>query len=197
MYVITAGGHDDYRIVAVVEGDASPSIETLYERFERRFDTLPKAVGRTNGSVTPLQRAHEEAERLKTMSDNLALAGYDCKPECAFVEWLCREKSFNHMAVDELWVDQGVTLRSRPIHEIRMPNYATVNSELRVCLHCGATSTKTQYICGRCKQGSMKYPQPTIADLAAGYVPTDPHAQSVAKVVRSVLAQVGVRVIGT
>jgi len=104
-YIITTGDYEDYRIVAVIEGDERPSLMTLNRRFEQQFGgATTTGSARANAAKPLTERIRERIQLEHRIGESLAAAGYSQDIGSGFVEWLCKEHGFTRVDIGEFRV---------------------------------------------------------------------------------------------
>ena len=90
VYCITTGQYSSYRVVAHVEGPATPVLSTLLERFRAEYGVVSYAE-----PAISFQVMSERIERGTAAQSRLREAGYDGDTSAEqFVSWLKRHHGF-------------------------------------------------------------------------------------------------------
>lgn len=105
-YTITSGAYSDYRILAQVEGSATPALSTLEKRFRKQFN-MP-----VHDNAIPIGYETGYYDSIQEVKSNLKAQGYsDTELEYAvgllgyFIDWLIKDCGFKLLKSDEYFLD--------------------------------------------------------------------------------------------
>lgn len=99
VYVITSGNYSNYTIVAIVRGNATPALSTLYKRFKAEYGLTDKP--KLPNSIVELAEYQKWFDQRHTV---LSKAGHLSAVEL-FVAWLMTAHDFVKDEAQEFFVE--------------------------------------------------------------------------------------------
>lgn len=107
-YTITTGSYDNFRVIAQVEGAATPALSTLHKQFVDQFypPTLGDGSARGNAAIPSHERLLHTIRSAQEAEDTLTKAGYQgWRIAEKFVDWLCKEHGFTQLKLDTFHIE--------------------------------------------------------------------------------------------